>query len=298
MFVGNKERELCNDLGGMSFMSNTVKYVGGCPHDCPDTCAMIYEVRDNKLVSTKGNPDHPLTQGGLCVKLKDYEKRHYHPDRLLYPMRRYGEKGTNSFEKITWDEALTEIATRWKSIIEKHGAQSIAPYSYAGHQGLVHGINGGDAFFNRLGASVMERTMCGSGVATAWLMTNGPSGGMDPESFAHSKLILVWACNSVSTNVHHWHVIKKAQKNGAKVVVIDPHRSRTAKEADWHIAPRVGTDGALAMSLIHTIIEENLIDEDYVKLYTHGYNELKERAQAWTAEKASDVTGIDARRYP
>ena len=276
-------------------MSNTVKYAGGCPHDCPDTCAMIYEVRDNKLVSTKGNPDHPLTQGGLCVKLKDYEKRHYHPDRLLHPMRRCGEKGTNSFEKITWDEALTEISTRWKSIIEKYGAQSIAPYSYAGHQGLVHGINGGDAFFNRLGASVMERTMCGSGLATAWLMTNGPSGGMDPESFAHSKFILIWACNSVSTNVHHWHVIKKAQKNGATVVVIDPYRSRTAQEADWHIAPRVGTDGALAMSLIHTIIEENLIDEDYVKLYTQGYNELKERAQDWSAEKASAVTGIEAK---
>ena len=164
----------------------------------------------------------------------------------------------------------------------------------AGHQGLVHGINGGDAFFNRLGASVMERTMCGSGLATAWLMTNGPSGGMDPESFAHSKFILIWACNSVSTNVHHWHVIKKAQKNGATVVVIDPYRSRTAQEADWHIAPRVGTDGALAMSLIHTIIEENLIDEDYVKLYTQGYNELKERAQGWSAEKASEVTGIEA----
>jgi anaerobic selenocysteine-containing dehydrogenase len=275
-------------------MPSTVKYAGGCPHDCPDTCAMIYEVQDNKLVSTKGNAKHPMTRGGLCVKLNDYEKRHYHPDRLLHPMKRNGKKGTSSFEKITWHEALTEISGRWKDIIRNHGPQSIAPYSYAGHQGLVHGINGGDAFFNRLGASVMERTMCGSGAATAWLMTYGPSGGMDPESFQYSEFILIWACNSVSTNLHHWHVIKKAQKNGAKVVVIDPYRSRTAKEADWHIAPRVGTDGALAMAMVHTLIEENLIDKDYVKLHTVGFDELKQRAQTWTAEKAAEVTGINA----
>lgn len=275
-------------------MSSTVKYAGGCPHDCPDTCAMVYEVQDNKLVSTKGNSKHPMTRGGLCVKLKDYEKRHYHPDRLLHPMKRVGKKGTKSFERITWDDALNEISGQWKDIIREHGAQAIAPYSYAGHQGLVHGINGGDAFFNRLGASVMERTFCGSGAATAWAMTYGPSGGMDPESFQHSKFIVIWACNSVSTNIHHWHIIKKAQKNGAKVVVIDPHRSRTAKEADWHIAPRIGTDGALAMGLINTLIEENLIDEDYVKSHTAGYDELKQRAHSWTAEKASEVTGIEA----
>jgi len=274
-------------------VSTTIKYTGGCPHDCPDTCAMLYEVKDKKLVATKGNPNHPMTKGGLCVKLKDYEKRHYHPDRLLHPMKRAGEKGAGSFERITWHEALTEISRRWKDIVKTYGAQAIAPYSYAGHQGLVHGINGGDAFFNRLGASVMERTFCGSGAATAWAMTYGPSGGMDPESFRHSKFIVIWACNSVSTNIHHWHIIKKAQKNGAKVVVIDPRRSRTAKEADWHIAPKIGTDGALAMGLIHTLIQENLIDEDYVRKHTHGYHELKQRVQQWTPEKAAEVTGLE-----
>ena len=273
-------------------MSKIIKYAGACPHDCPDTCAMVYEVQDKKLLSVKGNAEHPMTQGGLCVKLKDYEKRHYHPNRLLYPMRRVGKKGTRSFERISWSDALDEISSRWVDIIREHGAQAIAPYSYAGHQGLVHGINGGDAFFNRLGASVMERTMCGSGAATAWAMTYGPSGGMDPESFQYSKFIILWACNSVSTNIHHWHIVKKAQKKGAKVVVIDPCRSRTAKEADWHIAPKAGTDGALAMGLIHVLIEENLIDQDFVKSHTLGYNELSQRAKNWTPEKTAEVTGL------
>ena len=267
---------------------------GGCPHDCPDTCSMVFEVEDGKLTGVKGNRDHPMTRGGLCVKLKDYEKRHYHPDRVLYPMRRSGPKGSNQFERISWDDALVEITTKWKAIIEEHGPQAIVPYSYLGHQGLVHGLNGGDSFFNRMGATVTERTFCGEGSATAWLMTYGPSGGVDPESFIHSKLIIIWACNSISTNLHHWHIVKDAQKQGAKVVVIDSYASRTAKEADWHIAPKPGTDGALAMAMINTIIEEGLFDSEYVEQYTHGFAELKERASSRTAEWAEDITGVSA----
>ena len=267
---------------------------GGCPHDCPDTCSMVFEVEDGKLTGVKGNPDHPMTRGGLCVKLKDYEKRHYHPDRVLYPMRRSGPKGSNQFERISWDDALDEITTKWKAIIEEHGPQAIVPYSYLGHQGLVHGLNGGDSFFNRMGATVTERTFCGEGSATAWLMTYGPSGGVDPESFVHSKFIILWACNSISTNLHHWHIVKDAQKQGAKVVVIDSYASRTAKEADWHIAPKPGTDGALAMAMINTIIEEGLIDSEYVEQYTHGFAELKQRASSRTAEWAGDITGVSA----
>lgn len=267
---------------------------GGCPHDCPDTCSMVFEVADGKLTGVKGNADHPMTRGGLCVKLKDYEKRHYHPDRVLYPMRRTGPKGSKQFERISWDEALDEITTRWQAIIDEHGPQAIVPYSYLGHQGLVHGLNGGDAFFNRLGATVMERTFCGEGSATAWLMTMGPSGGVDPESFVHSKYIIIWACNSVSTNLHHWHMVKDAQKRGAKVVVIDAYASRTAKEADWHLAPKPGTDGALAMAMIHTLIDEDLIDHDYVEQHTHGYAELAARAKSRTPEWAEEITGIPA----
>jgi anaerobic selenocysteine-containing dehydrogenase len=267
---------------------------GGCPHDCPDTCAMLFEVEDGKLTGVKGNPNHPLTRGGLCVKLNDYEKRHYHPDRLLYPMRRTGPKGSKQFERISWDEALDEITHRWKAIIAEYGPQAIVPYSYLGNQGLVHGLNGGDAFFNRMGATVTERTFCGEGSSTAWLLTVGPTAGVDPESFIHSKYIIIWACNSISTNLHHWHIVKQAQKNGAKVVVIDSYASKTAKEADWHIAPKPGKDGALAMAMIHTIIEEGLLDQDYVDKYTIGFGELKERTKTRTPEWAEAITGISA----
>jgi anaerobic selenocysteine-containing dehydrogenase len=261
---------------------------------------MVFEVENGKLHSVKGNPDHPMTRGGLCVKLKDYEKRHYHPDRLLYPLRRTGPKGSGQFERITWDEALDEITTRWKDIIEEYGPEAIIPYSYLGHQGLVHGLNGGDAFFNRMGATVCERTFCGEGSCTAWLLTVGPTAGVDPESFIHSKYIVIWGCNSVSTNIHHWHIVKDAQKKGAKVVVIDPYRSRTAKEADWHIAPKPGTDGALAMAMMQVIIEEGLQDQDYVDNYTVGFAELAERVKSRTPEWAAEITGIpadDIRRF-
>ncbi|WP_330111154.1 molybdopterin oxidoreductase family protein [Methylophaga thalassica] len=267
---------------------------GGCPHDCPDTCSMVYEVENGQLTSVKGNKEHPMTRGGLCVKLKDYEKRHYHPDRLLYPMRRTGPKGSGQFERISWDEALDEITSRWKAIIAEHGPHAILPYSYLGNQGLVHGLNGGDAFFNKMGATVCERTFCGEGSCTAWLLTVGPTAGVDPESFIHSKYIVIWGCNSVSTNIHHWHIVKDAQKNGAKVVVIDPYKSKTAKEADWHIAPKPGTDGALAMAMMHVIIEEGLQDQDYIDNYTVGFDALAHRAKTRTPEWAATITGIAA----
>ena len=267
---------------------------GGCPHDCPDTCSMEYHVQDGKLLKVTGNKEHPMTRGGLCVKLKDYEKRHYHPDRLLYPMKRIGAKGSKQFERITWNEALDTIASKWKAIIAEDGPQAIMPNSYLGNQGLVHGLNGGDAFFNRMGATVTERTFCGEGSCTAWLLTVGPTAGVDPESFAHSKYIVIWACNSVSTNLHHWHIIHEAQKKGVKVVVVDSYASKTAKEADWHIAPKPGTDGALAMAMMHVIIEEGLQDQDYIDNYTHGYKELAERAKTRTPEWAEKITGVAA----
>ena len=269
-------------------------YHGGCPHDCPDTCSMVFHVKDNKLIAVKGNADHPMTRGGLCVKLNDYEKRHYHPDRLLYPMKRVGPKGTKQFERISWDEALDTIVDKWQAIIQEHGPQAIMPNSYLGNQGLVHGLNGGDAFFARLGATVTERTFCGEGSCTAWLLTVGPTAGVDPESFIHSKFIIIWACNSVSTNLHHWHIIKEAQKNGSKVVVIDAYASKTAKEADWHICPKPGTDGALAMAMMNVIIGEGLVDQDYVDNYTVGYPELAEKAKDRTPEWAEAITGIPA----
>ncbi|HZJ11617.1 MAG TPA: molybdopterin oxidoreductase family protein [Methyloceanibacter sp.] len=265
-------------------------FFGGCPHDCPDTCAMIYEVEDGRLIEVRGNKDHPMTRGGLCVKLKDYHDHHYNPDRVLYPLRRVGAKGSRQFARITWDEAIAEITARWKEIIAKHGSQAIMPYSYLGNEGLVQGLTAGDAFFNRLGSTVNEKTFCASGSSTAWLLTVG----LDPESFTHSKYIVIWACNSISTNLHHWPFVLEAQKKGAKVVVIDSYRSRTAKAADWHIMPKPGTDGALAMGIIAALIENGHVDQEWVEKHTVGFPELAARASEFTPDYVERVTGVPA----
>lgn len=276
-------------------MSAQVKtFHGACPHDCPDTCSFVYTVENGRLVSVKGNPDHPMTNGGLCVKLKDYDERHYNADRVLFPLKRNGPKGSRQYVRITWETALAEIKQRWDEIIAKHGSQAILPLSYLGNQGLVHGITAGDAFFNRLGATVCEKTFCASGSSTAWLITVGPTGGVDPESFVHAKYIIIWGCNTLSTNLHHWPFVRRAQEKGAKVVVIDAYKSLTAKKADWHIAPKPGTDGALAMAWINVLINENLLDHDYIEKYTVGFEELKERALKCTPEWAEQITGIEA----
>ena len=268
---------------------------GACPHDCPDTCAMLYHVEDGKLVDVQGDPDHPMTRGGLCVKVKNFHEHHYQPDRLLYPMRRVGAKGAGEFERITWDEALAEIKSRWTEIIGEYGSQAIMPHAYLGHQGVLNGLTSGDAFFNRLGSTVAEKTYCESGSSTAWHMTVGGSGGLDVESMAYSKYIIVWGMNMTSTNLHGWPFPLEARKNnGAKIVVIDPVRNRTARQADWHIPIRPGTDGALAMGMINEIITQGLVDTDYVERYTVGYTELAERAANYPPERVEEITGIPA----
>ena len=268
---------------------------GACPHDCPDGCAMLYHVEQGKLVGVRGNPDHPFTQGRLCVKVKDYDQHHYHADRILYPLKRTGPKGSGEFEQISWEQALDEIKERWQKIINEFGAEAILPYGYAGNMGLLNGMNAGDAFFNRLGSSIGEKTFCASGILTAQLMTIGPTMGTDPESFVHSRFIILWGANTLSTNSHLWPFILAAQKQGAKVVVVDPYRSRTAAQADWHIPLRPGTDGALALAMIHNLIEENLIDTEYVEKYTVGFDELKASAGQYSPEMAEEITGIGAR---
>ena len=266
--------------------------VGACPHDCPDTCSILTTVEDGKAIAVRGNPDHPFTRGRLCVKVNNYEERVYSDKRVLYPLKRVGPKGSGQFQRISWDEAIETIATRWKSIIAEHGAQAILPYSYLGTQGIINGLNVGDPLFNKLGATVSERTFCDSASCTAYMMTIGPTPGVDPESFVHSKYILLWACNTLGTNSHHWPFIEQARKAGAKLVVIDPVRTRTARLADWHIPIRPGTDAALALAMIHVIIKENLVDRDYIDKHTVGYDELAERASTYTPEFAAQETGI------
>jgi anaerobic selenocysteine-containing dehydrogenase len=268
--------------------------VGACPHDCPDTCSILTTVEDGKAIAVRGNPDHPFTKGRLCVKVNNYEERVYSDQRLLHPLKRVGPKGSGSFSRISWDEAVGEIAARWKAIIAESGAEAILPYSYLGTQGIINGLNVGDPLFNRLGASVSERTFCDSASCTAYMMTIGHTPGVDPESFVHSKYIVLWACNTLSTNSHHWPFIEKAKKSGAKLVVIDPVRTRTASLADWHIQIRPGTDCALALAMIHIVIKESLIDRDYIDKYTIGFDELAARAASYTPEFASRETGIPA----
>jgi anaerobic selenocysteine-containing dehydrogenase len=266
--------------------------VGACPHDCPDTCSILTTVEDGKAIAVRGNPDHPFTRGRLCVKVNNYEERVYSDKRVLHPLKRVGPKGSKQFQRISWDEAIETIATRWKSIIATDGAQAILPYSYLGTQGIINGLNVGDPLFNKLGATVSERTFCDSGSCTAYMMTIGPTPGVDPESFVHSKYILLWACNTLGTNSHHWPFIEQAKKAGAKLVVIDPVRTRTARLADWHIPIRPGTDAALALAMMHVIIKENLVDRDYIDKHTVGYDELAERVSTYTPEFAAQETGI------
>ena len=265
---------------------------GACPQDCPDTCAFIYHVQGDKLVEVTGDPDHPMTRGGLCVKLKNFAEHHYHPDRLLHPMKRTGPKGSGQYERISWDEALATIRSRWTEIIDQHGAEAIMPHAYLGNQGTANGLTAGDAFFNRLGATVAEKTYCESGSSTAWVMTVGPTGGLDVESLAYSDYIIVWGMNMVSTNLHGWPFVLEARAKGAKIVVIDPYRSRTAKAADWHLAIRPGTDGALALGMMNVIIEEDLYDHDYVERHTIGFDELRARCAEFPVERVAAITGL------
>lgn len=268
--------------------------LGACPHDCPDTCSMLVKVQDGRVTGVQGNPVHPFTQGRLCAKTSHYQERVYHPERVLYPLRRTGPKGSAEFERISWDEALETIGARWRDIIAGDGPSAILPYSYLGTQGLVNGLTVGDPFFNRLGATVSERTFCDSGASTAYIMTLGPTPGMDPESLQHSRFIILWACNLLSTNAHLWPFIDHAKKNGAKVVVIDPARTGTSAMADQHIRVRPGTDGALALALIHVIVNEGLLDRDYVDRYTTGFDELVPHVAQYTPEFAATQTGVDA----
>src|SRR5256884_8034013 len=232
---------------------------------------MLVSVRGGRAVEVRGDPEHPFTRGGLCVKVNNYVDKAYSPDRVLNPMRRSGPKGSGQFSRVSWDEALDEIAGRFRASIARHGPATVMPVSYLGTEGILNGLNVGDPFFNKIGATITERTYCDSGACTAYTMTIGATAGVDPESLAHSQFILIWACNMISTNLHLWPFVAEAQRRGAKVVVIDPVRHRTAAHADWYIPIRPGTDGALALAMMNVIIGESLADD-------HVHHGQRERA--------------------
>jgi anaerobic selenocysteine-containing dehydrogenase len=264
---------------------------GACPHDCPDACSMLVTVEAGRVVGVRGDPAHPFTRGSLCAKVNDYEARVHHPDRVLHPMRRVGAKGEGRFERISWAEAVDEICGRFRSISAEFGSQAILPYSYAGNMALLNGIPAGDPFVHRLGASILERTVCGSCQSSALVATVGPA-FIDPESIVHSRYILIWGANVLSSNQHLWPFIREARRRGAKIVVVDAYRTRTAAQADWFVPIRPGTDGALALGLINVVIAEGLVDKDYVADHTTGFDQLAERAAAFPPERVTGLTGV------
>src|SRR5438067_9251793 len=231
-----------------------------CALDCPDACAMLVTVEDNRATQLRGDPDHPVTRGFLCAKVTRYLEREYSPDRLLYPQRRIGAKGEGRFERIGWDEALDEIAERLGSVAREFGPEAVLPYSYGGTMGLLNGSGMDRRFFHRLGASRLDRTICAAAGGAALTASLGNRFSTEPEQFAKSKLIIAWGANILGTNVHLWPFIEEARRNGGKLVVIDPYRTRTAKCADWFIQINPGTDVALALCLMRVIINENLHD--------------------------------------
>ncbi|MBP7962347.1 MAG: molybdopterin oxidoreductase family protein [Caldilineaceae bacterium] len=280
---------------------NTDIITGTCPHDCPDTCSWQVAVdrTTGRALDLWGHPDHPVTQGRLCTKVDNYLERTYHPDRLTTPLKRVGPKGATGsghFAPVTWDEAIADIAARLQSVISQHGAEAVLPYSYAGTMGILQGDGLAAAFFNQMGASQLARTICSEAGVEGYRYTIGATEGTETESFAQAKLILIWGSNTLTSNLHLWPFVQDARKHGAKVIVIDPARTRTARAADEWLPINPGTDAALALAMMHVIIEEELLDAAYVADFTVGYAQLADQVAAWTPSRAAALTGIDAQR--
>ncbi len=284
--------------------TETKLFRGACPHDCPDTCATVTEVRDGRAVRFYAEKDHPSTQGWLCAKVRPYLERVYHPERLQYPLRRVGAKGSGRWQRISWDEAIDEIASRWQAIIAEHGAAAIQPYSYSGTLGLLQNGICSARLWNRMGASGLARAICGAAAEMAVESTLGARWSPDPADVLHSQLVLIWGHNPASTGPHFMPLLRQAQKRGAHVIVIDPRRTLTARSADQHIQPKPSSDGALALGLMHVIFEAELHDEQWLELNTIGWRELRARAAAYPPQRVAAITGLAedvivdlARRY-
>jgi anaerobic selenocysteine-containing dehydrogenase len=268
-----------------------VEVRGACPHDCPDTCALITRVEGGVAVAVRGNPDHPRTDGVLCTKVSRYAERTHHTERLLTPLKRVGPKGSGQFTPVSWDEAMGDIAQRLRGIAARD-PEAILPYSYAGTMGLVQGEGMAARFFHALGASQLDRTICASAGAEALTQTLGGKLGMRVQHFAESELILIWGSNAIGSSIHFWRVAQEAKRRGARLVCIDPRRSETADKCHEHIALRPGTDAALALALMHELIVHDWLDHGYIAQHTLGWDALRERALQWPPARAAEVCGV------
>jgi anaerobic selenocysteine-containing dehydrogenase len=277
----------------MNLSAETTVVKGTCPHDCPDTCALLVTVKDGVALKVEGDPEHLTTAGVLCAKVSKYTERTYHKDRLTTPLKRVGPKGAGQFVPISWDEAITEIANKLKTIAAVD-PEAILPYSYAGTMGYVQGDGMAARFFHKLGASRLDRTICSAAGMAGLRYTLGGSVGMDVEQFQNAKLIILWGTNPVTSSVHLWARVQEAKRNGARIIAIDPFSSDSAQKCHQHIAIKPGTDAALALSMMQVLFAENLIDHDYIAQYTLGVDQLRERANLYPPEKAAQICGIQA----
>ncbi|TMI10534.1 MAG: molybdopterin oxidoreductase family protein [Betaproteobacteria bacterium] len=266
---------------------------GACPHDCPDTCALLVTVENGRAIKVEGAPDHPTTRGTLCTKVARYLDRTYASERVLHPLRRVGPKGTGRFERIGWDEALDTISARFKEIAASpDGPQAILPYSYAGTMGLLQYCSMDRRFFHRLGASLLDRTICSSAGKAGYAATIGASIGTDLEQFENAKLIVIWGSNPIVSNLHLWSRVQEAKRRGAKLIAIDPYRSQTAEKCHVHLAPLPGTDAALALGVMNVLVAEDLLDHDYIARYTLGFEQLVERLRDYPPRRVAQITGL------
>ena len=266
---------------------------GLCPHDCPDTCALLTTVENGRAVKVQGNPDHKHTQGVLCTKVSRYTERTYSPERLMFPLKRSGPKGSGQFVRVTWEEAIADIAAKLK-VVAADQAEAVLPYSYAGTMGWVQGEAMASRFFHKLGASLLDRTICSSAGGEGLVYTLGGKFGMQTEFFSESKLIVIWGSNSISSNVHFWRRAQEAKRHGAKLICIDPRHSETAEKCHVHLPIKPGTDAALALAIMRELVVNDWLDVDYIEQYTLGWDSLRERAMTWTLERAAEVCGIEA----
>ncbi len=265
-----------------------------CPIDCPDACGLLIHVEDGKVVKCTGDPDHPVTQGVICAKMTRYPQVIHSSGRILTPLKRTGPKGAGCFAPISWQEAVEEITTRWQDIAGTFGSEAILPFSYAGVMGLIQ-RNAGHAFFHRLGASRLKRTICSPAADAGWRAVMGNTLGTDPLSAADSDLIILWGINAVSTNLHFMLTVKEAKRKGARVVVVDVYRTRTARAADEVVLVKPGSDAALALGIMHIMAAENLVDLEFIERYVQGWPELKaEVLPEYPPERVAQLTGVPA----
>ena len=273
---------------------SAVRTRGACGHDCPDTCHWIVETTNGVATRMIGDPAHPFTRGALCAKVDHYLDRVYSSDRVLYPLKRTGRKGDAQFTRVSWDEALADIAARWTEIIAESGAEAILPYSSAGVQGLVQEASLDRRLFGSMGCSELERAICGTVAAAGLSATIGTGTGIDPEQIVHSRHIVLWGTNTIVTNLHYWPFIREARARGARLVVVDPITTRTAIEADWHLAVKPGSDAALALAMMHVMVRDGLVDREYVDAHAVGYDALVERVGEYSPASVESMVGLAA----